>query len=214
MLRSNLATRPFYNERLVKTVLVVALAAVALWTATNAATLYGLSRRNGLLADEIRSEGLRASGARAEAETVRRGLDAAQLRAVSGAAAEANALIQRRTFSWTFLFNQLETTLPADVRLVEVQPQADKDGRLMVSLAVVSRRIEDLDEFIRGLERTGAFSGVVSRTDEALEDGTIQSTLQGYYSPAAAKAAAPSSDPSVATTTPAPRTDRPAGDAR
>jgi Tfp pilus assembly protein PilN len=205
MLRSNLATRPFYNERLVKTALIVALAAVAAWTAMNAATLYSLSRRNSLLADEIRTEGLRASAARADADTVRRGIDAAQLRAVSSAASEANALIQRRTFSWTSLFNQLETTLPADVRLVQVQPQTDNDGRLMVSLTVVSRRIEDLDEFIQGLEKTGAFTGVVSRTDEALEDGTIQSTLQGYYE-AAAKAPVAASEPPVATTA-----TRPAG---
>lgn len=207
MLRSNLATRPFYNERLVRTVLIAALLAVAAWTAVNAATLYSLSRRNGLLADEIRSEGLRASGARADADTVRRGLDAAALRAVSGAASEANALIQRRTFSWTGLFNELESTLPPDVRLVQVQPQTDNDGRLMVSLTVVSRRIEDLDEFIRGLERTGAFSGVVSRTDEALEDGTLQSTLQGYYAPAA-KPAGTASEPSVATTAIPPAGDR------
>lgn len=208
MLRANLATRPFYNERLVRGVLAVAIVAVALWTAANAATLYSLSSRSGLLAGEIRSEGERASSARAEADIVRRGLDGTQLRAVSVAASEANSLIQRRTFSWTFLFNQLETTLPGDVRLVQVQPQTDNDGRLMVSLTVVSRRIEDLDEFIRGLERTGAFSGVVSRTDEALEDGTIQSTLQGYYSPAA-KPAAPASEPSVAATASRSRGGRP-----
>ena len=71
-------------------------------------------------------------------------------------------------------------------------------------LTVVSRKIEDLDEFIRGLEATGAFSGVVSRSDEALDDGSIASTLQGYYT-SAAKAAAPASEPSNVSVTP-PRT--------
>lgn len=204
MLTGNLATRPFYNERLVRGALIVALAAAVAWSAVNVATLMSLSQQSAMLSDRARSESLRASGARTEADTVRRGLNAAELRAVSGAATEANALIQRRTFSWTALFNQLEATLPADVRLVEVQPQTDNEGRLILSLTVVSRKIEDLDTFIRGLEATGAFRGVVSRLDEALEDGTIASTLQGYYD-SAARTAAPASEPSSASSTP-PRT--------
>lgn len=204
MLTGNLATRPFYNERLVRGALIVALAAAIAWAAVNVATLVSLSQQGSMLGDRVRTEGLRAAGARTEADTVRRGLDVAQLKIVSGAASEANALIQRRTFSWTSLFNQLETTLPPDVRLVEVQPQTDDTGRLILSLTVVSKKIEDLDDFIRGLEATGAFSGVVSRSDEALEDGTIASTLQGYYA-LAAKPVAPASESSSASATP-PRT--------
>lgn len=204
MLTGNLATRPFYNERLVRGALIVALAAAIAWAAVNVATLMSLSQQGSMLGDRVRTEGLRASGARTEADTVRRGLNVAELKTVSGAASEANALIQRRTFSWTALFNQLETTLPPDVRLVEVQPQADDSGRLVLSLTVVSRKIEDLDEFIRGLEATGAFSGVVSRLDEALDDGSIASTLQGYYT-LAAKPVSPSSESASASATP-PRT--------
>lgn len=196
-LRGNLATRPFYNERLVRTVLTAALAAVVAWTALNAATIVSLTQQSTMLRDRTQSESARASAARSEAERIRRGLDATQLKVVSASATEANALIQRRTFSWTGLFNELESTLPPDVRLVQVQPQTDADGRLMVSLTVVSREIEDLDEFIRGLEATQSFTGVVSRTDEALDDGTLQSNLQGYYAPAA-KSPVPTSEPGKA----------------
>jgi Tfp pilus assembly protein PilN len=202
MLTGNLATRPFYNERLVRGALIVALAAAVLWTALNVITLVSLSQQSALLSDRIRTEGLRASGARTEADTIRRGLNVAELKKVSGAASEANALIERRTFSWTGLFNLLETTLPPDVRLVEVQPQADNDGRFVLSLTVVSRRIDDLDEFMQNLEGTGAFSGVVSRSDEALEDGTIASTLQGYYA-LPARSAVAASESSNASATPA-----------
>jgi hypothetical protein len=45
---------------------------------------------------------------------------------------------------------------------------------------------------------------VVSRSDEALDDGSIASTLQGYYA-SAAKPAAPASEPSNVSVTP-PRT--------
>lgn len=203
MLKGNLATRPFYNERLVRGVLIVALAAAVAWAAVNAATIVSLTQQSAMLRERVQSEGLRAAGARNDADAVRRGLDVAQLRAVSGAASEANALIQRRTFSWTALFNQLEATLPPDVRLVEVQPQTDEQGRLLLSLTVVSRTIEDLDTFIRGLEATGAFRGVVSRSDEALEDGTIGSTLQGYYAAIAAGTPPAASEPKTASAAPA-----------
>jgi hypothetical protein len=194
MLTGNLATRPFYNERLVRGVLIVALAAAAAWTAVNATTIISLSQQSAMLSDRVRSEGLRAAAARTEADRVRSGLDARQLTNVSRAATEANQLILQRAFSWTELFNQFEATLPPDVRLVQVQPQTDNAGRLMVSLTVISRRIEDLDTFIGKLEATGTFRGVLSRSDEALEDGTIESNLQGYYQHEA-NPAPPSSEP-------------------
>ncbi len=197
MLSGNLATRPFYNERLVRGMLIVALAASAAWAAVNGATLVSLSQQGAMQGERARTEGLRAASARTEADTVRRGLDLAQLKDVARAATEANQLILKRTFSWTELFNQFEATLPPDVRLVQVQPQADADGRLMVSLTVISRKIEDLDVFIGRLEATGTFRGLLSRSDEALEDGTIESNLQGYYRHAANPAPA-SSEPEKA----------------
>lgn len=192
MLNGNLATRPFYNERLVRGVLIVALAGAAAWASVNAATVMSLSQQGAMLSERVRSEGLRAAAARTDADGVRRGLDAVQLKSVAQSATEANQLIQQRTFSWTELFNQFEATLPPDVRLVQVQPQADDQGRLMVALTVISRRIEDLDAFIERLEATGTFRGVLSRSDATLEDGTIESNLQGYYRPAANPAPAAS----------------------
>ena len=79
MLTGNLATRPFYNERLVRGVLIVALAAAAAWAAVNVATVMSLSQQSAMLSERVRSEGLRAAAARTEADRVRRGLDAAQL---------------------------------------------------------------------------------------------------------------------------------------
>ncbi len=62
-------------------------------------------------------------------------------------------------------------------------------GRMVVSVTVVSRRVEDLDEFIDALEKTGAFQEVLSRQEEAQEDGTLRSIIQGYYAAGGAPAA-------------------------
>lgn len=194
MLRGNLATRPFYNERVVRVVLIGALAAAAAWAAVNLATVVSLSQQGGMLAERIRTEGMAAEAARNQAQALRATLNPADIASASQAATEANQLIAQRTFSWTTLFSRVESTLPGDVRLIQVQPQTDDDGRLLVALTVVSRRIEDLDAFIDRLEATGAFRGVLSRTDDTLEDGTIESRLQGYYV-ATASPPAPASDP-------------------
>ena len=41
---------------------------------------------------------------------------------------QANELIDRRTFSWTELFNPFEATLPPDVRITSVRPRVDDDA--------------------------------------------------------------------------------------
>ena len=56
---------------------------------------------------------------------------------------------------------------------------------MLVAVTVVSRNVEDLDAFIDALEKTGAFRGLLSRQEQAEEDGTLRSTIQGFYAVAA-----------------------------
>ena len=126
------------------------------------------------------------------------------------AAQEANRLIDRRAFSWTDLFNQFEQTLPPEVRISTVTPQVDPAGRMIVAVTVVSRRVEDLDKFIDALEKTGAFQSVLSRQEEAQEDGTLRSVIQGYYS----ASVAPKAEAATAPAQPAPASPAPAQAAR
>ncbi|MGE3191352.1 MAG: hypothetical protein AB7N90_16835, partial [Vicinamibacterales bacterium] len=155
------------------------------------------------------------------ARAIRGTLDSGDVESVRVAAREANDLIERRAFSWTELFNRFEQTLPGDVRIAAVQPQLDQDGRMLVSVTTIARRIEDLDAFLDRLEETGAFRGILSRQEEKQEDGTLRSVIQGYYgepaaavpaSAPAAEPAGPSSEPG--TGVPGNQTPRPAGEAR
>lgn len=181
MLRTNLSTRPFYNDRVVR-VGIAALALVALGlTVFNAAEVYRLQSQNSALGAAVERNDQQASGYRDQARVIRQSLNRDELAAVEIKAREANQLIDRRAFSWTELLNQFQATLPADVRITAVQPQIDVDGRMLVAAAVVSKKLEDLEEFIEALEATGSFTGVLSRQNTANEDGTLKSTLQGYY---------------------------------
>lgn len=182
MLRTNLSTRPFYNERAVRTGLG-AIAAIAIGlTLFNAFEIIQLQGQSRDSRQTIAQNDAQARDLREKAVTIRRSVDRAKLDAVQVAAREANALIDRRTFSWTELLNQFQSTLPPDVRIAGVMPQIDNEGRRLVQVTVHERRIEDLETFMDALEKTGAFSGVLSRSDRPDKDGTIQSDIQAYYS--------------------------------
>jgi hypothetical protein len=192
MLRTNLSTRPFYNERAVRSVLglfgLIALG-LTLFNIYEIVRLRGQSRdaRQTIAQNEQQARDLRV-----KAEQIRKGIDRVKLDAVQTAAREANSLIDRRTFSWTELLNYFQTTLPADVRIAGVSPQLDIEGKRLVQISVFSRRVEDLEEFMDALEKTGAFSGVLPRTEQAEESGVLRTELQAYYTAVAERAAPPS----------------------
>jgi hypothetical protein len=196
MLRSNLATRPFYNQRGVRIVLgAIAIVAIGL-TAYNGIQIWRLSAQSAGQRQEAEQNEREARTLLDKARVIRQSLDRVALDAVQKSAREANQLIDRRAFSWTDLFNRFETTLPPDVRITSVQPQTDNEGRMLVVVAVVSRKVEDIDQFIEALEKTGAFREVLSRQETADNDGTLKSLIQGYYGPPPPGTAAPSTVPS------------------
>ena len=181
MLRTNLSTRPFYNDRAVKAVIALLVLVTGLLTAFNAAQALSLNQRNRDLVVSVGEAESKARDLRAQAQAVRQALGREELQAVQKDAREANLLIDRRTFSWTDLFNRFEETLPGDVRIVAVTPQVDREGRMLVAVSVVSRRADNLLLFCERMEATGAFKDFQPRQQETLDDGTMRSVLQGYY---------------------------------
>ena len=122
MLRTNLATRPFYNERLVHWLIGGAAVLVLAFTAFNVSEYLRLSgRQGGLAADAARDEAM-ARTLTARAAEARRRIDAKSLERISAQAAEANGIIDARTFSWTALFDDIEATLPPTVMLTSITP--------------------------------------------------------------------------------------------
>ena len=181
MLRTNLATRPFYNIRAVKAVLGAFAALVILMTMFNVIRLLQLAasqRSLGARAVEAQNDATRL---RADAARIRAQVDAKELEVVSGAAREANAIIDMRAFSWSDLLAQFETTLPESVRITAVQPRVEKDGRFIVGIRVEARQSGDLEKFLDALEMTGAFRNVVPTDEQATSDGLLEAVIEGVY---------------------------------
>jgi hypothetical protein len=218
MLRTNLSTRPFYNERLVQLLLCVAALIIVGLTVFNVVELRLLSTRHGQLLGRVGVDEKRATTLRVDAERARRSVDRAQLETVASAAREANRLIDQRTFSWTELLNRLEATLPPDVRIQTIRPSADREGRLSVTMIVFGHRAEDIEQFVEQLEATGAFQHVYSRSETTNQQGLLEVALEGRYVPSTAARdvagpppqAAPQATPQDAPKAPAPAAARPA----
>jgi type IV pilus assembly protein PilN len=181
VIRTNLSTRPFYNEGAVRAWLtVLAIVAVAA-TIFNVSRVLGYSRSDTELATQASRDEARAAEVRATAAKLRASVDTKQVDVASVEARQANDLIDRRTFSWTELFNRLETTLPPEVRITSVRPALDRDRRITLTISVLARGVDDVNEFMERLEATGAFANLLSREERISDSGQLVAVLECEY---------------------------------
>jgi len=195
VIRTNLSTRPFYNERAVHFLVGLAAILVAALTIWNVVRVVTLSRENTELASRVNNDHAEAAQLTRMAGEIRQKIDRAELQLVVDSAREANALIDQRTFSWTAFFNRLEATMPPDVMLTSVRP-AVKEGETRVNMIVLGRRAEDVDEFIERLEATGAFEDIVPAQQDRTEDGLYRVVIESRYT--GTDDAAPAPEPAAA----------------
>jgi Tfp pilus assembly protein PilN len=188
MIRTNLSTRPFYNERAVQFALVavgiVALAA----TLFNVTRIVGLSSQDTRLATRAANDEARARDLVASATERRKTIDPRAIELASVDARQANDLIDRRTFSWTELFNRLEMTLPDDVRITAIRPRIEQKRGTVLSIIVRAKGVDDVNQFVDNLEATGAFAELEKRDEHVDEQNQFEAMLEGVYLAAAAPA--------------------------
>jgi Tfp pilus assembly protein PilN len=169
MIRTNLSTRPFYNERIVSLWLLLFLAIVVGATIFNTERVLRYSHSDTEQGTSASRDEAQAAELRSTAVKLRNSVDAKQIEHASSEARQANDLIDRRTFSWTELFNVFEKTLPDDVRITAVRPDLDQ-GKFRLKIAVVARGVDDINLFMNNLQATGMFRQVGSSISERFSD--------------------------------------------
>ena len=190
MIRTNLSTRPFYNERLVRLAIILLAVVVVAATVFNVTRILRYSRSDTRLATQASRDEARAADLRQQAAQLRASVDVKQIEQASDGARQANDLIDRRTFSWTELLNRFETMLPDDVHLNSVRPRVDRDVGVLLRVAVSARGIEDVSQFIEKLNASGVFPNVRPAEEHVDEEGLLQSMLEMGYRQAPARPAA------------------------
>jgi hypothetical protein len=157
----NLASRPVRNERLPALVFAVAAFAMLLVTVQHAVIAYRLLPG--------RSKALREEVAALRTESEQLDAEKAKLTHVvvssqqKGEWAVIKALVDRRTFWWSKLFEVLEKTFPIDVKLLSVTPRM-RDGKSQLDMNIKARNVEEGFKFVQIMEKRDEFEDVIAKS--------------------------------------------------
>jgi Tfp pilus assembly protein PilN len=188
VIRTNLSTRPFYNEGAVNGWLLAVTVLVIAASVFNISRVIRYSRNDTELATEASQNEARAAGLRAVAARLRGTVDAKHIEFASTEARQANELIDRRTFSWTDLLNRFETTLPDNVRITAVRNKLDPKRGIVLTIDVVARSVDDVNNLMDKLEGTGEFTDLLTPDEHVETDGTLVAVVETTYRPLAGQA--------------------------
>ena len=120
-----------------------------------------------------------------QAEDIRKALTPEQQRDLKS----AHTLVNRKQFSWSRLFADLEAALPRDVRVQRIAvKEVRSDGDRTVAnleLVVVSKSSTIVTEMIQNMEREGTFHAELTSQNlqRGREEGGAEYEMNVYYSP-------------------------------
>ncbi len=159
----NLASQPFRRDRAmlvasigVSVLLMATLAALISLIMTDRAQLADVRRDVTRLNRQIRQE--TAEGARLTAI-----LNEPANKLVLYRSLFINELLNRKGISWTRLLGDLEKTLPYNVKVVQIQPSADAQNHIQLSMTLASETPQAEIEALRALENSPLFGEVLER---------------------------------------------------
>ena len=156
----NLASEPFRKDRAmlaaslaVGVLLVAALAFLVMLANADNAQLADLRKEVTQLHTQIAAAGKQ----QADFEAVIRKPENAQVLELS---VFLNTLLSRKGISWTRILADLEKTMPANVKMLNIQPYVTGRNQVVLSLQVGSEGPEPVIVFYKALERSDLFGGV------------------------------------------------------
>jgi Tfp pilus assembly protein PilN len=179
----NLASQPFRRDRPM---------IVASWALGS--VMVGLL---GILVWLIYAERTESAGTRAEIARLQRGLahlaqeqaavDASLRRPENAQVLERslflNAVLHRKGISWTRLFEDLEKTVPYNVRVIAIRPWIDGRNQVKLEMTVGAEQTEPLLKLLIDLEQSKLFgeTAVTSRQPPSQNEPLFRYKLQVNY---------------------------------
>ena len=152
----NLASRPFVNNRkffLIAGTLIVVWFSLSYW---NFARYHALRGRRVEVKELLARDQARFEALGKEQEKLLAGLQTPETADFLDRLNHINQLIQRRTFSWTILLNDLERLAPPNVQVMSIRPQISPQG-ILVEIVANGRSSSDNIQFVSNLESSGKF---------------------------------------------------------
>jgi Tfp pilus assembly protein PilN len=181
----NLASQPFRNRALPWTIagVITVASLVVLFLLISSSS--ERNRQAAVVEREVDGERQQISTLEHRVEEIKQALTPEQLQTLQA----AQALVDRKRFSWARLFADLESALPSSVRVkrISVRDVAVRGGRTVadLELVVVGKNPADVPAMILEMDRAGIFQSELVEQNlhkERNEVGT-ESTLRVIYRP-------------------------------
>jgi type IV pilus assembly protein PilN len=116
---------------------------------------------------------------RADAQTV---LDMTANRSTRDQSQFLNGLIQRKAFSWTRVFEDLERVMPQNLHVVSLRPELNEQNQMQLEMKVAGDTRSAAVELVRRMEGSKHFQGaqLVSESMGSEGSGVISSVTTVY----------------------------------
>ena len=179
----NLASNPFRNRTLPWTVAAI-MACVSVVALIFTVSGFRQTRdRANLIEQDLRGLRTEEASLREKADAVTQALTPEQLNTLKA----AHSIIDRRNFSWSRLFADLEAALPQGVRVSRIAVrEVAQSGGAELELAIVARNTTDITGMLGTMAQGRTFSADLLTENKS--DKGIESTLRVRYTPGATTA--------------------------
>ncbi|MGA7403039.1 MAG: hypothetical protein WBW38_23675 [Candidatus Sulfotelmatobacter sp.] len=199
----NLASQPYEDAqqfwmRWGTALVVTAIVTLALLAVT--VTGWFDARRDHAKIAQLKAEIAQRDRARQQAEDF---LNRPANRATRDQSQFLNELIERKSFSWTRVLEDLEKVMPARVHLVSIHPELDEDNQLKLKMLVGGDSREKALDLARRMEDSRHFTQTYIQSEQYGTSSTgdvVQITLVANYVPETVPAPAPKTEISKRTT--------------
>jgi type IV pilus assembly protein PilN len=121
-------------------------------------------------------------------------LNAPQNRTLRERSRFLNSLFQRKAFSWTKVFEDLEQVMPPRLHVVSIHPDMSADSGLEIKLVVAGDSRDQALELVRKMEASNHFKQTYVGSERSSEQGVngdrVEFEIGALYVPSAEKATA------------------------
>lgn len=166
----NLAQRPFVNTTIPMVIAAAFIAIIVLFTAFNAFVLVSAESDHQGFQDQVAATSTRMDDMRAQIDKIDEELANKDFSELRREVNYSQALIKRRSMSWTRLFDRLEEIAPPDLRMLRISPTYSVDAIDMIWRVEVPNQ-EVIRRFIDALEESPYFDDIALQSETPNSDG-------------------------------------------
>jgi type IV pilus assembly protein PilN len=117
---------------------------------------------------------------RAEDQAV---LDMAANRSTRDQSQFLNGLIQRKAFSWTRVFEDLERVMPSNLHVVSLRPELNEQNQLQLEMKIACDTRSAAVELVHRMEGSTHFQGAELRQETSGEGSAVLASVVAIYVP-------------------------------